>query len=317
MQPGLEDIEAAARVVYSDMAPTPQYCWPLLCEQLGAEVWVKHENHTPTGAFKLRGGLVYMARLRQSQPCVRGVITATRGNHGQSVALAAAKVGLQAVIVVPHGNNPEKNAAMRAFGAELIEYGDDFQEAYDYAVAQAQTRGLHPIRAFDPALVEGVATYGLEFFRAVPDLDTVYVPLGMGSGVCGLIAARDALGLSLKIVGVVAKGAPAYALSFEAGRVVATEKADTIADGVACRTPDEQALGIILDGAARVVRVSDEAIEAAMGHYLSDTHNLAEAAASVPLAALLKERESMAGKKVGLILSGGNADKESILRALA
>ncbi len=313
---GLKELEDAAAIVYGHMLPTPQYSWPLLSERAGCEVWVKHENHTPTGAFKLRGGLVYMTRLRQSQPCVRGVITATRGNHGQSVALAAAKVGLNAVIVVPHGNSPGKNAAMRAFGAELIEYGDDFQEAYDYAVAQAQTRGLHPIRAFDPALVEGVATYGLEFFRAVPDLDTVYVPIGMGSGICGLIAARDALGLSLKIVGVVAKGAPAYALSFEAGRMVATEKAHTIADGVACRTPDEQALEIILDGAARVVRVSDGEIEAAMAHYLSDTHNLAEAAAATPLAALLKERETMAGKKVGLILSGGNADRGAILRAL-
>jgi len=307
--PALADLEAAAATVHGVMPPTPQYCWPLLSQRTGAETWVKHENHTPVGAFKLRGGLVYMQRLKREQPDVAGVIAATRGNHGQSVAFAAARAGLAAVIVVPHGNSAEKNAAMRALGAELIEHGHDFQAAYEHAMGLAAARKLHALRSFHPWLVAGVGGYALELFRAVPDIDTVYVPIGLGSGICGTMAARDALGLKTKVVGVVAENAAAYALSFAQKAAVSTNSADTIADGMACRVPDNDALAAILAGAERVVTVSEDAIKAAMRHYFTDTHNLVEGAGAAPLAALLQERPRMAGKRVALILSGGNIDR--------
>ena len=291
------------------MPATPQYCWPLLSQRAGAETWVKHENHTPVGAFKLRGGLVYMQALQRQQPEVAGVIAATRGNHGQSVAFAARRAGLAAVIVVPHGNSAEKNAAMRALGAELIEHGHDFQSAYEHAMGLAAARKLHALRSFHPWLVAGVGSYALELFRAVPDIDTVYVPIGLGSGICGTMAARDALGLKTRVVGVVAENAAAYALSFAQKAPVSTNSADTIADGMACRVPDGDALGFILEGAERVVTVSEAAIKAAMRHYFTDTHNLVEGAGAAPLAALLQERQRMAGKRVALILSGGNIDR--------
>jgi len=315
--PTLADLEAAADIVHRHLTPTSQIRWPLLEARVGCEVWVKHENHTPIGAFKVRGGLVYMERLKCERPDVAGVISATRGNHGQSVAFAAARAGLRAVIVVPHGNNPEKNAAMQALGAELIEYGADFQEAYEYTDRLADEQGLHMIRAFHPWLVQGVATYSLEFLRAAPELDSVYVPIGQGSGICGLIAARDAMGLATRIVGVVSESAACYALSFAAGRPVSTSSADTIADGVACRVPDPAALEIILAGAERVVQVSDAAVMEAMAHYFTDTHNVAEGAGAAPLAALLTERDQMSGKRVGLILSGGNADAALFRHVLA
>jgi threonine dehydratase len=307
--PALADLEAAAAIVHGVMPPTPQYCWPLLGQRTGAETWVKHENHTPLGAFKLRGGLVYMQQLKRAQPDVAGVIAATRGNHGQSVAFAAARAGLAAVIVVPHGNSAEKNAAMRALGAELIEHGHDFQAAYEHAMGLAAARKLHALRSFHPWLVAGVGSYALELFRAVPNIDTVYVPIGLGSGICGTMAARDALGLKTRIVGVVAENAAAYALSFAKKEAVSTNSADTIADGMACRVPDSGALGYILKGAERVVTVSEAAIKAAMRHYFTDTHNLVEGAGAAPLAALLQERARMAGKRVALILSGGNIDR--------
>ncbi len=305
----IETLEQAAQTIAPAHRPTPQIHWPLLDQRSGCEVWVKHENHNPTGAFKVRGGLNFMARLKQQRPDVKGVITATRGNHGQSIGLAAAAHQIHAVIVVPEGNNPEKNAAMSALGVELIEYGNDFQAAREYAMALAEERGLLPIPPFHEWLVAGVASYALEFLRAAPPLDTVYVPIGQGSGICGLISARDALGLKTRIVGVVAEGAPSYALSFEAGKAVETAQAATIADGVACRIPDQEALEMILSGVERVIRVSEAEILAAMRHYFTDTHNLAEGAGATPLAALLQERETMAGKRVGLILSGGNADR--------
>jgi len=306
----LADIEDAAALVHQAMAPTPQICWPLLAARCGAEVWVKHENHTPTGAFKLRGGLIYMADLKAHEPGIRGVIAATRGNHGQSIALAARKNGLAATIIVPHGNSREKNLARQAFGAELIEHGQDFQEAYDYAKSLAAERRLHMVRSFDRRLVRGVASYGLELFRAVPDLDAVYVPIGLGSGIAATIAVRDALGLKTEVIGVVAENAPAYALSFAAGRAVATNTADTIADGVACRVPDEEALHVILAGAARVITVSEDEIRAAMRHLFADTHNVAEGAGAAPLAGLLREKARMAGKRVVIIQSGGNVDSD-------
>jgi len=313
----LHDVETATATVYAAMPPTPQYAWPLLARRTGCEVWVKHENHTPTGAFKVRGGLVYMDRLKRECPALKGVVSATRGNHGQSIALAAAKAGIAATIVVPHGNSVEKNAAMRAFGAELVEAGHDFDAARETALRLADERGLAMVLSFHRDLVCGVATYALELFRAAPPLDTVYVPIGLGSGICGVIAMRDALGLSTKVVGVVSIEAAAYALSFAAGKVVATNSADTMADGMAVRGPDADALGVILKGADRIVQVSDAEIGAAMRAYYEDTHQLTEGAGAASLAALLQERERMRGTRVGLILSGGNIDRALYLRVLA
>lgn len=313
----LNDVETAAGIVHGAMPATAQYAWPLLAKRTGCEVWVKHENHTPTGAFKVRGGLVYMDRLKRGSPQPKGVISATRGNHGQSIALAAARNGIAATIVVPEGNSVEKNAAMRAFGAELVEAGHDFDAAKEVAQRLAVERGLAMVPSFHRDLVAGVATYALELFRAAPALDTVYVPIGLGSGICGTIAVRDALGLKTKVVGVVSTEAPAYALSFAAGKVVATNSADTMADGMAVRGPDAEALEIILKGAERIVQVSDAEIGAAMRAYYEDTHQLTEGAGAAALAALLQERDRFAGKRVGLVLSGGNIDRPLYLRALA
>ncbi len=304
----LEELEEASELIYRHLQPTPQIAWPLLAERCGCEVWVKHENHTPIGAFKVRGGLVYLSRLKEREPDVRGVISATRGNHGQSIALAARLSGVPCAIVVPEGNSVEKNNAMRAFGAELIVHGHDFQAAAEYTSGLAKERGYHFIPSFHEDLFRGVGTYALEFFRSTPELDAVYVPIGMGSGICGMISARDALGLKTEIIGVTAEQAAAYALSFKQGKLVSTNSADTIADGMACRVPDPHALDIITKGAARIVTVSEDEIRTAMLHYFTDTHNVAEGAGAAPLAALLQERESMAGKRAGLILSGGNVD---------
>ncbi len=308
-QPSLAELERAADLIHRVMPPTPQYCWPLLAQRCGAEVWVKHENHTPIGAFKVRGGLVYLDAWRRAHPNAPGLITATRGNHGQSIGFAAKRVGVEATIVVPHGNSVEKNAAMAALDVRLIEHGEDFQDAAEYAAERAAAEGLARLPSFDPLLVQGVGSYGMELFRAVDDLDAVYVPIGLGSGICGMIAARDALGLKTEIIGVVAEGAPCYALSFEAGHAISTNRADTMADGMACRTPEPAAVEIIVNGASRVVTVSDEEIMAAMRHYFTDTHNVAEGAGAAPLAALLQERETMQRCRVGLILSGGNIDR--------
>lgn len=313
----LAELDAAAALVRTVVPPTPQYCWPLLSRRIGAELWVKHENHTPIGAFKLRGGLVYLDELRRRDPAIRGVITATTGNHGQSVAYAATRLGLAATIVVPYGNSPEKNRAMRAFGANLVEHGHDFQAAYEYAIAQAEAERLHLLRSFHPTLVRGVASYGLELFRAVEGLDTVYVPIGLGSGICGVIAAREALGQTAEIVGVVAENAPTYALSFAAGHAVATNSADTMAGGLAVRVPDEAALATILRGAARIVTVSEAEIRQAMRIMFTDTHNIAEGAGAAPLAAALKERGRLAGKRVAVVQSGGNIDRALFAEVLA
>ncbi len=314
--PNLAELEAAAALVHRSMTPTAQIRWPLLSERCGCEVWVKHENHTPIGSFKLRGGLVYMAEIKRRDAALQGVIAATRGNHGQSVAFAARALGMTATVVAPHGNSVEKNNAMRALGAEIVEAGHDFTAAFEHATALAEERGLHMVPSFDPLLVEGVASYGLELMRAVTDLDTIYVPIGLGSGICGTIAARDALGLTTKVVGVVAEKAAAYALSFAAGRSISTNAVDTLADGMAVRVPDAGALDIIMKGAERVVTVSDDEILAAMGHFFSDTHNIAEGAGAAQLAALLQEREAMRGRNVALVLSGGNLDRALYLRAL-
>jgi len=294
------------------MPPTPQYAWPLLAARAGCEVWVKHENHTPTGAFKVRGGLVYCDRRRAS----KGLVSATRGNHGQSIAYAARRAGIPVTIVVPRGNSVEKNAAMRALGAELVEHGRDFDQARPEAERLAQERGLDMVPSFHPDLVLGVATYALELFRSVPDLHTVYVPIGLGSGICGVIRTRDLLGLATRVVGVQSERAPSYARSFEAGRIVTTESADTFADGVATRVPDPLAFERIRKGVERIVTVSEEEIAAAMRALYTDTHNLAEGAGAAPLAALLKEGEPMRGRKVAVVLSGGNIDLDLFRRVL-
>lgn len=307
------DIESAAALIYQTLTPTPQIAWPLLAGRCGCEVWVKHENHLPTGAFKVRGGLVYLDWLRRVHPEVTGVVAATRGNHGQSVAFAARALGLTATVVIPHGNSVEKNRAMRAYGAELVEHGRDFTEALDFADRLADERGLHFVPSFDEKLVRGVATYAWEWFRAAPPLDRVYVPIGLGSGICGTIAVRDALGLDTEIIGVVAEGAPTYADSFAAGHAMPCARLpETIADGVACRVPHEEALASILAGASRVVRVGEADIRAAIGHYFTDCHQVAEGAAALPLAAALTpaEREANRGRLIGLVLSGGNIDAD-------
>jgi len=311
-----DDIENAAHQVYQVMPATAQYAWPLLAERLGCTVWVKHENHTPTGAFKVRGGITFMHWLKRTHPDTQGIVTATRGNHGQSLALAARAMGLRALIVVPRGNSVEKNNAMRGFGAEVVEFGRDFDEAREEAARLAQVQGLYLVPPYHGELIKGVATYALELFTAVPELDSVYVPMGCGSGICAVIAARDALGLKTQVIGVVAAEADAAKLSFEAGQLRETASANTIADGMAVRRPIAEAFAVYSAGAARIVSVSEEQITEAMCVYYSDTHNLAEGAGAAALAALMQEREAMAGKRVAVILSGGNVDRPVYARVL-
>lgn len=310
----LADLEQAAAVVHATLPPTPQISWPLLSARAGCDLWVKHENHTPVGSFKLRGALVYVGSLSPRPP---GLIAATRGNFGQSMAYAARKIGVPMSIVVPHGNSREKNAATKALGADLIECGNDFEGAYQHAESLAAERGLHMTRSFHPQLVRGVASASLELFRAVPDVDVLYCAIGQGSCICGAIAARDALGLRTEIVGVVSDRLPAYARSFEAGRVVGTQPAETIADGVAIRSPVADALEIIKRGVSRVVTVTEEQIRAAMRHYFTDTHNVAEGAGAVGLAAVLADRGRVHGKRVAVFLSGGNVDRPVFREVLA
>jgi threonine dehydratase len=313
----LSEVEAALPVVRAVVPPTPQFAWPQLATATGAEVVVKHENHTPTGAFKVRGGLDYTDRLKRTRPDVVGIVSATRGNHGQSLALAGRRAGLAVLIVVPHGNSVEKNAAMRGFGAELVEYGSDFDEAKEHAARLAEERGYAFVPSFDRDLVIGVATYAYEFLTAVADLDTVYVPIGLGSGICAMIGVRDALKLSTRIVGVVAKNANAYALSVAAGKVVPTNTARTFADTLAVRVPDETALAVIRQGADRIVEVTEDEIADAIRLYFRATHTLTEGAAAAPLAALMKERDRMKGRRVGLVVSGQNIDTAVMAKVLA
>jgi threonine dehydratase len=305
---GKDEIEEVARLVCKFMAPTPQYVWPLLCRRAGATVWVKHENHTPTGAFKIRGGITFIDWLRRTNPRVAGIVTATRGNHGQSQARAATAAGLKAKMIVPHGNSVEKNASMRAFGAEVVEFGRDFDEARVEAMRLADAEDLFMVPPFHREIVRGVATYAHELFTAVATLDTVYVPIGCGSGICGVITVRDLMGLKTKVVGVVSTEAQAAKLSFESGRLTETASANTIADGLAVRVPVAQAFALYAKGADRIVAVSDDEVAEAMCIYYCDTHNLAEGAGAAPLAALLKEQDETQGKEVGVILSGGNVD---------
>lgn len=306
----LPELEAATRLVHESFAGTPQYAWPLLARRAGAEIWVKHENHTPTGAFKLRGGLVYVERLKRERPHIGGIISATRGNHGQSLGWAGRRYGVPVTIVAPVGNSTEKNAAMRAFGAQLIEHGADFEEARDEAIRLANVNHLEFAPSFAPDLVKGVATYSFELFRNAPPLDALYVPIGLGSGICGAIRARDLLSQGTEIIGVQSNGADPYARSLAVGHPVVINRATTNADGIAVRQPDAEAFAIIRAGAARIVTVTDAEIAMAIRAYWTDTHNLVEGAGAAPLAALLQDGPRMAGKRVGLVISGGNLDLE-------
>ena len=305
----LAELEAALGIVHAAMPPTPQFAWPLLRQRTGVDVVIKHENHTPTGAFKVRGGLVYADRLKRERPHVKGVITATRGNHGQSLAFACARAGVPCIVVVPFGNSTEKNAAMRAFGAELIEHGRDFDEARERAVEIAAERGYEYGKSFDKDLVLGVATYAHELFCAEPELDAVYVPIGLGSGICGMIGARDALGRKARVIGVVSDRANTYRLSLDAGRPVPTNSALTFADGMAVRIPDAQALAILQAGMEHLVEVTDDEIAEAIRVLYTDTHTLAEGAGAAALAALLRERANLQGQRVAVVVSGQNIDR--------
>jgi threonine dehydratase len=312
----MSELESAAELVHRVILPTPQYAWPKLRRRVGCTVWVKHENHTPTGAFKVRGGIVYLDKLVRSEPKVAGLISATRGNHGQSLAFAAARVGVAATIYVPYGNSPDQNSAMQNWGAKVVEVGRDFEEARLAALRVATDDGLHLVPSFHRDLVAGVASYALELFRAVSHLDTVYVGVGMGSGICGLIAVRDLLGLKTEIVGVAAVKAPATSLSFAAGRPVGTASALTFADGIATREPNADAVATICRGVARFIEVSEDEIAEAMRIYFDATHQIAEGAGAAPLAALLQERPP-ASRNVGVILSGGNIERARLSQVLS
>ena len=313
----LAELRQAHEIVTATMSPTAQYAWPGLCRRAGCEVWVKHENHTPIGAFKVRGGLVYLDELQRRGQVPKRLVTATRGNHGQSIPFAARRHRVPVTVLVPKGNSVEKNAAMIGWGAELVEYGNDFEEARGEARRRADAEGALLVPVFHPALVRGVATYALELFDAVRDLDAVYVSVGMGSGISGLIAVRDLLGLKTEIVGVVAAQAPAMARSFRAGSVVATSSANTFADGIACRVPMPEVLAVLRSGAARIVEVGEAEIAAAMRFIYADTHNVAEGAAAAAFAALMQERSSQAGKRVAVVLSGGNVDSDTFKAVLS
>jgi len=321
--PTLEEIQEAQSIVYRYMPPTPQYTWPLVnarlspAAQTGVEAWIKHENHSPVGAFKLRGALVYADWLSGTRRDLRGLVAATRGNHGQGVGMAARLLSLEAVIVVPRGNSVEKNRAMAAQGVELVEHGEDFQESLDYARGLAEQRGFVMVDSFHERLVMGTATYAMEFFQAAPALDRIYVPIGLGSSICGVSAARNALNLKTEIVGVVADQSPSYALSFEQHVVVAAPAKTEIADGLACRLPNAYAMETIWENVARIVRVTEDEIAGAMRALFEDTHNVAEGAGAAPLAAALKEKETLAGKCIGLVVTGGNVDSAVYAKVLA
>jgi threonine dehydratase len=313
----LAELTDAAELIYKVAPPTPQYAWPKLRQRAGCTVWVKHENYTPTGAFKVRGGVVYMDRLRRARADIPGVITATRGNHGQSIAFSAARAGIPATIYVPYGNSPDQNASMAAFGARVKEFGRDFDEAKHEARRAGDAEGLHFLPSFHRDLVMGVASYAFELLSSVKNLDAAYVGVGMGTGICGLITVRDLLGLKTRIIGVSAANAPANALSFEAGRVVTTASARTFADGIATREPPAEAVDIYRAGADHFVQVSEEEIAEAMRIYYDDAHQISEGAGAAPLAALMKERGTLTNRNVAVILSGGNIERERMTQVLA
>jgi threonine dehydratase len=315
--PTLDEVRAAGKLVYGLMQPTPQYRWPLLCERLGADVWVKHENHTPIGAFKARTAIVYAEELLKREPGTRGLIAATRGNHGQSVALAAQRKKLECVIVVPHGNSVSKNAAMCAQGAKLIEHGEDFQSSLEHARKLSADLGYHLVPPFHRNIVLGIATYWMELFTAVPEIDVAYVPIGMGSGICSAAAVRNALGLKTKLVGVVSDQAPTYALSLQQRKIVEAPATTKLADGLACRLGNEQALEVMLENVDHILRVTDGEVAAAMRAMFTDTHNVVEGAGAASLAAATRESAEIKGKRVALIATGGNVDQDIYAQVLS
>ena len=312
--PSLERIRQAQESLRRYMPPTPQYTWPLLNERIGVETWIKHENHTPVGAFKIRGALLYMDSLKSAEPSLAGVVAATRGNHGQGVATAARVMGVKSVIVVPRGNSREKNAAMSAQGAELVEHGTDFQEALEFARELAEERGLRIVNSFDERLVLGTATYALELFEGAPPLERVYVPIGLGSSISGVCAARNALGLSTEVIGVVSAHSPSYARSFAAREIVEAPAQTQIADGLACRVPNAQAMEIIWQDVSRILEVTDEEVGSAMRAYYRDTHNVAEGAGAAALAGAMTELQT---GRIGIVLTGANVDREMYADVLA
>jgi threonine dehydratase len=316
MLPSRAQIYEARDIVYRHMPPTPQYSWPLLNERLETEVWIKHENHTPVGAFKIRGALVYTEWLKKTQPDITGIVAATRGNHGQGVAMAARLHDLKCVVIVPFENSKEKNRAMKAQGAELVECGRDFQESLESARVLAKERGFVMVDSFHDRLVMGTATYALEFFRGTPALDLVYVPIGLGSSICGISAARNALGLATQIVGVVSSASPSYSRSFSHHKIMDAPSSTAIADGLACRTPNPDAMEFIWQNVARIVEVTDVEIERAMRAFYQDTHNVAEGAGAAGLAGAMREQEANRGKRVGVVLTGGNVDADAFARVL-
>jgi threonine dehydratase len=317
MLPSLAMIRDAQSAIHRYMPSTPQYCWPLVSRRLGSEAWIKHENHTPVGAFKIRGALLYVSHLRETQPALSGVLAATRGNHGQGVAMAARLNGLKCVIVVPHGNSVEKNRAMIAQGAELVERGYDFQESLEFAHSLAAERGYAIVPSFHEKLVLGTATYAIEFFQGAPALDVVYVPIGLGSSICGVSAVRNALGLNTEIVGVVAADSPSYSLSFSQRRIIEAPAGTELADGLACRKPNPEAMEIIWQNVSRIIEVSDSEIACAMQALYHDTHNVAEGAAASSMAAAIREKHLNRGKRIGIVLTGGNVDTPVFARVLA
>lgn len=315
-----DEVDAARQTVARFVPPTPQFAWPLLREQLGLQVWIKHENHTPAGAFKVRGGMTYFETLAREQPALRGVLSATRGNHGQSVGWGARRYGLQATIVVPHGNSVEKNAAMRALGVELLEHGEDFQAAREHAIALAEERRLHMVPSFHRELVRGVMTYWVEFFESFArgeEPEVVYVPIGQGSGFCAAAAARAHTGARSKLVGVVSAHATTYLDSFRARRVVEAPVTTQLADGMACRIADQEALEVVLREAEDIVTVTDAEVAQAMRLLFAATHNVAEGAGAAGLAAAMRQRERLAGRSVGCALTGGNVDSDMFAKVLA
>ncbi len=315
--PCLSDIEAAARVVYREFQATPQYRWGLSSQRLGTDCWIKHENHTPVGAFKIRGGLTYFDALKRRHALPAEIISATRGNHGQSIGWAARTNGVACTIVVPQGNSLEKNAAMRALGVTLIEHGADFQESREFAMRLARERGAHMVPSFHAELLSGVSTYWWEFMLAVPQLDVVYVPIGQGSGACAAIAAKLALGRKLRIVGVVSAHATTYADSLAAGRVVESAVTTQLADGMACRIADQSALDVIAPHIDHIVQVTDDEVAQAMRDLFTDTHNVAEGAGAASFAAAMQERSQLKGQVVGTTLCGGNVDGDVFAKVLS
>jgi threonine dehydratase len=313
--PTFADICFARQRVYRALRRTPLLRHPLLAQETGLDIVVKHENHNPTGAFKVRGGINLVGSLSPEER--RGVITATTGNHGQSIALASGREGVPCTIVVPRGNNPEKNAAMRALGAELIEFGRDFDEARERVEQLQHERGLRYVHsANEPLLIAGVGTYALEIFEDEPDVDVILVPIGGGSGACGCAIVRTAIGSRAIVIGVQAARADAFARSWRGETRVVGEKADTFAEGMATRVTFDLTFDILKRGLDDIVTLTEEELAEGVRLALRTTHNLAEGAGAASLIAAVKLRGQLAGKRVVCVMSGGNIDRATLYRVI-